>query len=114
MSEHDPARLFQDPSASEAMRSALDAARRDLPSEGELASLASRLGPLLLPPGGGGGAIDPSPSIGAGSSGLAAKGIAVLAAAAAVSGVVWWGASGLAPEPRVEPRPEPVVERAEL
>lgn len=107
MSERDPARLFEDPSASEALRAALDAAQQDLPSEAELASLAARLGPLLPPPGGG-GAADPSPAIGASSSGAVAKTLAVLAAAAAVSGVVWWGTSGPAREPRPEPVSEPV------
>lgn len=108
MTEHDPRRLFEDPSAGEALRAGLDAAREDLPSEAELASLAARLGPLLVPPGGG-GAADPSPAIGASSSGLAAKTIAVLVAAAAVSGVVWWGASGPEREPHPEPRAEPVT-----
>ncbi len=106
MSERDPTRLFDDPSADEALRAGLDAAQHDLPSEAELASLAARLGPLLVPPGGG-GAADPSPVAGGGASGLAAKTIAVLAAAAAVSGVVWWGASGSERAPR--PRAEPVI-----
>jgi hypothetical protein len=110
MSERDPARLFEDPSASEALRAALDAAQQDLPSEAELASLAARLGPLLPPPGGG-GAADPSPAIGASSSGAVAKTLAVLAAAAAVSGIVWWGAAER--DVRPEPRAEPVIEPAE-
>ena len=109
MSERDPTRLFDDPSADEALRAGLDAAQHDLPSEAELASLAARLGPLLVPPGGG-GAADPSPVAGGGASGLAAKTIAVRAAAAAVSGVVGWGASGSerAPRPRAEPVTAPV------
>lgn len=105
MSEEEPRRLLDDPETSEALRSALEAGRDELPNDHQLASLASRLGPLLGPGGGGGGAA-------AGGSGAAAKVIGTLAAAAAVGGAVWWGAAtSSAPEPRPRaPRDAPNAE----
>ena len=119
----EPRRLLDDPETGEALRGVLEAGRDELPSEAQLASVAARLGPLLLPPSGGGGGADPSGGLAAGGSpaALAAKGMAALAAAA-VAGAVVWGATQEAerappPEaaPRVEEaREEPVIASEEL
>ncbi len=101
MSENEPSRLLEDEATDALLRDALHAARDDLPTDRELASLAARLGPLLVPPGGGGGGGAPAaPAAGS----IAGKVIGLAAAPAlTVGGAVWWGSTD-APERPPAPR----------
>ena len=90
MSE-DPIRWLDPGSdAPEGLRDALEAAREELPSEAQLASLAARLGPLLAPPPGGGGASSGGapPGLGPAAGGLGGGALAAAAGAVAIVGAV--------------------------
>lgn len=102
----EPRRLLDDPETADALRAALEAGR-ELPDEAQLASLASRLGPLLGPGGGGGGSGGSSAATGGGGAAIKAS-LGLLAAAAATAGIVWWSASGEPHEPSVS---RPAVEQ---
>ena len=86
----DPTRLMDSASGSSStLRHLLDAGRSELPTKDELASLESKLGPILNPPpeGGAGSAPEPGPAPAAVSGGLSAGVKAAIGAGLLAAGV---------------------------
>ncbi|MFN9810455.1 MAG: hypothetical protein ACK6CU_12570, partial [Deltaproteobacteria bacterium] len=94
----DPPRMHRDPELDPELRATLEAARADRIEPHRIDRLASRLGPLLAPPGGGGGGAPSAPTKAAataasakGVGGPLAAGLALAAALGAAGAVVWSG-----------------------
>lgn len=107
----DPRRWIEDPSTDEDVRSALDAARADVPSEAQLDALWARLetsiGPDGGPDGGSSGGPEGGPEAGGAPSaagpvgGAIAKGIVAVITAVSLGAATWWA---LRDEPAPAPR----------
>lgn len=95
----DPVRL-KDASGSPALRSALEAARADVPSPEALQALATRLGPLTAP------LAPAAPAAVAGGGAAVAIGAGIVGAAIVAIGAVWW----MTPAPEQPPPPPAVVD----
>lgn len=107
----DPPRLLDDPATGDALRSALEAGRAEVPTEAQLDALAAKLGPLIGGGPGGGPPAGPSPVAGAAATGgKLLGGLGIAAAGVAVALLVATPDDPVPPRPRPAPVAEAPVE----